>query len=84
MESQRVPGSTKDDLAGGTAIGHGPMTGDTTTGPEPRYQPKRVPWSELNPNERVLQLLVFFTVYIAIPVIGLIGIITVGRALHSP
>lgn len=61
-------------------------TTDTTetVEPMPKYQPKRIPWSELNPNERLVQLLVIFTVYIAIPAIGIIGILTVGRALHNP
>ena len=82
MEVQRVPGSTEDDLAGGTAMGHGPTAGDAAS--VPGYQPKRIPWSQLNPNERIIQSLVVLTVYFAIPAIGIIGFITVGRALHSP
>lgn len=60
--------------------------GDTTEtgGTMLKYQPKRIPWSELNPNERLVQLLVIFTLFVAIPAIGLIGILTVGRALHNP
>ncbi len=55
-----------------------------TSGQMLRYQPKRIPWSELNPNERLVQLLVIFTLFVAIPAIGFIGVLTVGRALHSP
>lgn len=82
MEVLRIPSSTQDSLAQGNAVRHGPLADETA--PAPCYQPTRIPQADLNPNERVIRLLVLFTIYVAIPTIGIIGIITVGHALHSP
>ncbi len=58
------------------------MNGTTATS-APKYQPKRYSFTELNPNERVMQFLVWATVYLAIPAIGIIGMLVVGHALHA-